>query len=106
MTKPVLFLFAGQGSQCFRGERGRHENFDKLLLNQCPCAGTVHRLVKGNDSAKSGNRIGCKGTLISFQAIACHSDAAGVGVLDDHTGRAIELVNAGPGSIGISDVVE
>src|SRR5690606_14303157 len=53
-----------------------------------------------------GGRIGAVGQLVGLAHAGSHGHAAGIGVLDDHAGLALELPHALQRAVGVGDVVE
>ena len=67
----------------------------------------VEFAVEGDDAAEGGFRIGAVGAVVGFEQVVAEGHAAGIGMLDDHAGRAfIELLDAFQRGIGVGDVVE
>ena len=82
------------------------DHFHELLLQHCLHGVGVELPVEGDDAAKGGLGVRSERTLVCVQQISRHRDAAGVGMLDDHTRRSVmELLYATQSGIGIGDVV-
>ena len=90
--------------QRFRCEGGSHQHLDELLDDQL-CCGLVQRAVERNDAAKGAGRVSLERLAVGVGGIFAYRHAAGVGVLDDDTGRCLELLDAFPRGVGVGDVV-
>ena len=62
--------------------------------------------VEGDDAAERRGRVGAEGAVVGLAQVGRHGDAAGVGVLDDHAGRRVELPHALERGVGVGEVVE
>ncbi len=85
---------------------GRDDDFDELLFDDDARGVAVERAVEGDDAAKGRLRIGAVGAPVGVEQAVAERDAAGVGVLDDHAGRRVELLDALERGVGVGDVVE
>ena len=72
--------------QRLRGVSRRHQHFDKLL-GDLQRGSLIQCAVERNDAAKGRAGVSLPGAFVSAQRIRTQCDAAGVGMLDDDTGR-------------------
>ena len=68
--------------------------------------GRVDPLVEGDDPAEGRGRVAGPGPLVGLERALAQPGAAGVGVLDDHAGRLVDLGGQAPGGVEVEDVVE
>ena len=101
---PDVFLFRERFGRLFV-DSGRHDDFDKLPVDDCLRGRRVERLVERDDAAEGRRRVGPERLVVSFPDVAGHRHAAGIGVLDDDAGGRVELLDAFERRIRIGDVV-
>ena len=90
--------------QRFGREVGRHQHLDELLAD-LRSGRAVDHAVERDDAAKGAGRVGLESLAVGAECIQAHGHAAGIGMLDDHTGSGLEALDALPGSVGVGNVV-
>ena len=83
----------------------RDHHFDELALEDLLGGAGVERAVEGDDAAEGRGRVGGVGAVVGGEEVLRHGHAAGVGVLDDHAGRLVELLHAFQCGVGVGEVV-
>ncbi|MNS60777.1 hypothetical protein D3C72_937880 [compost metagenome] len=97
----LLLRVFQRGRFVIRGDQYFHE----LAVEDHLRSRSVERLVEGDDAAESAGRVGGIGQFVGIAIAGTNGHAARVGMLDDDTGRRIELAHAFPCRIGIGQVV-
>src|SRR6516165_164327 len=87
-------------------QRRQRQHLDELTLGDDGGGGRVQLAVEGDDAPERRGRIGSVGALVGGEETRAHGRSTGVGVLDDHTRRLLELAHAFDGGVGVRDVVE
>jgi hypothetical protein len=84
----------------------RDQHLDELSIQDGLGGSGVQRLVEGDDAAERAGRIGGIRQFVGVAAGHADRHATWIGMLDDDTGRRVELAHAFPRCIGIGQIVE
>lgn len=98
-------LLGGDRVASLLADGGGDDHLDELAFDDGLGGGAIQFTVEGDDAAKGGGGVGLPGALVGAQQVAADGHAARVGVLDDDTGRLVELFDALQRRVGVGDVV-